>query len=469
MRIYEINARVHCQSFDSVTDAELKELSRLGFDTVWLMGVWRISEGARRISKIVAEDFEGSPYAVPVYKINRSLGGKSRFLAFVDRAHAAGLSVIVDFVSNHMAIDSPWIEEQPDFFIRSNSRARAQATGEYFLHPSGEVVAFGRDPYFPPWHDTAQLDYTNEKLRSRMIEVLKKIGRIADGVRCDMAMLVLRDYVRRQWYAYVPDSWFDRKMPGEFWDQAISEVKAIRQDFTFIAEAYWDKEEQMADLGFDFTYEKKLYDALVGRNAQQVNERLARDTSALRSSLYFIENHDEPRAASVFNRKGNLAAAALILSLPGTSLIHEGQMEGKHERLPVQRIKPLTEEPDDTELAVGYKRILEVTSDAVFREGDFALFDSRVYGAVSFMRSSERRVIAYLGQISDAWHKFNAAPFDISPLARRLNVTGHLRVTNLITSQSLLIEEDGEAFRVAPNRLGVDEETEFCIIEASAG
>lgn len=431
------------------------------------MGVWRISKGATRISKIVAEDFDGSPYAVPRYKINRSLGGKSAFLALVDRAHALGLSVIVDFVSNHMAIDSPWIKENPDYFIRSNLCARSQATGEYFLHPSGEVIAFGRDPYFPPWHDTAQLDYTNAKLRERMIEELKKISHIADGVRCDMAMLVLRDYIRQQWYSHASDSWFDERMPAEFWDEAIREVKTIRRDFVFIAEAYWDKEERLADLGFDFTYEKKLYDGLVGRNAQLVNERLARED--LRSSLYFIENHDEPRAASVFSRKGNLAAAALILSLPGAILIHEGQMEGKHERLPVQRIKPLTEEPEDTALKAAYTRILEVTSDSVFKEGDFALFDSGVYGALAFMRQSANRVVAYLGQLSDAWHKFNNAYMDISAIARSLEANDRLRVTNLLTSQSIMIEKSDGAFRFAPNQLGTDEETEFCIIEASLG
>ena len=88
-----------------------------------------------------------------------------------------------------MAIDSPWIDEQPDLFIRSNPEARKQSTAEFFLHPSGAVIAFGRDPYFPPWHDTSQLDYTNPKLRARMIETLKWISRYADGVRCDMAML----------------------------------------------------------------------------------------------------------------------------------------------------------------------------------------------------------------------------------------------------------------------------------------
>lgn len=466
LRIYEINTRLRCRNFDDVTEADLEELAKLGFDAVWLMGVWQISNGAYRISKIVSEDFEGSPYAIPRYKFNSSLGGKRKFVSFVDRAHKAGLGVIVDFVSNHMALDSPWIDEQPSFFIRSDTQARKQMTSEYFLHPSGEVIAFGRDPYFPPWHDTAQLNYTNIKLRTRMIETLKWISKYADGVRCDMAMLVLRDYIRQQWFPLVSDSWFDQQMPGEFWDEAIRETKKVRPDFKFIAETYWDKEPRLYELGFDLCYEKKLYDALVARHAQQVIERLVRGREALESSIYFTENHDEPRAASVFNRANNLAAAALFLSLPGSALIHEGQMEGKREKLPVQRIKPLLDEPADIELREAYSEILKLTSDDVFKNGSFALFESRVYGVVAFIRQSEQRTVVYLGQISDAWHKFNSFPVDMTSVAIAIGAQSRLKLINLMTSSSLTIESNNGAYQLLLNQLGVSEDTNFCLLEA---
>ena len=464
MRIYEINTRVHCQSFDQITSAELAGLGKLGFNAIWLMGVWQISEGALKISKLVSADYEGSPYAVPDYKINRDLGGKSRFSALVRRAHEAGLAVIVDFVSNHMALDSDWIGERPDFFIRSDAGARKQMTSEYFLHESGEMVAFGRDPFFPPWHDTAQLDYTNPALRARMIEVLKWISTIADGVRCDMAMLVLRDYFRAQWYPQAPASWFDERMPGEFWDQAIKEVKAARPDFTFIAETYWDKERQLLQLGFDLVYEKRLYDSLVAHNAQAVVERAMSISDVLNGSLYFIENHDEPRAASVFSRDDNLAAAALILSLPGSALIHEGQMEGKRERLPVQRIIPLTAEAPDEVLRQAYASLLTATSQKVFREGTLQFFDTGVYGVVSFMRKDTDQAVAYMGQISEAWHKFGSTILDITPVARTVALGHFVRVINLLDNQSILIEEVHGKFLLRPNQL-YSEETRFCLIE----
>lgn len=466
MRLYEINTRVHCRNFDEITDSELAELSRLGFDAVWLMGVWQISDGARKISKITSDDFEGSPYAVPTYEVNRHLGGKAQFARLVKRAHAAGLSVIVDFVSNHMALDSPWISRLPDLFVRSDVRVRSQSSNEFFLHKSGEVIAFGRDPWFPPWNDTAQLDYSNEALRARMIEVLKRISRCADGVRCDMAMLVLRDCIRHLWYPVLSDSDFDQRMPGEFWDEAINAVKRVSPDFKFIAEAYWDKEPQLRSLGFDLCYEKQLYDGLVAHDLDRVAARLQRDPDALRRSLNFIENHDEPRAALVFNKADNLSALALILSIPGSVLIHEGQMEGKRERLPVQRIKPLMEEAPDVSLRESYIQLLRVTADDVFRKGNFQLFDPGIYGALGFVRKDERRVVAFLAQISEAWHRFNAPATNISAVAREAGAQTGLRVTNLLNSAAVTIGQSSGEFYIEMNRLGVDHETKFCLLEA---
>jgi glycosidase len=466
MRLFEINSRVHGNSFDQVTDAELASLAELGFDAIWMMGVWQISDGVTKLSKVVSDDYEGSPYAVPTYELNRELGGRNKFARLVKRAHDAGLSVIVDFVSNHMAVDSPWITRNPGFFIRSDPSARKQSTHEFFLHKSGEVVAFGRDPYFAPWNDTAQLDYTNPRLRTRLIQELKRISKVADGVRCDMAMLVLKDCFHRLWYPELPDSEFDARWPQEFWNQAISSVKEVSPQFQFIAEAYWDKEQQLADLGFDLCYEKKLYDALVAHDAGSVLERLQRNSAALSQSLYFIENHDEPRAASVFSNPDNLAALALILTVPGSVLIHEGQMEGKRERLPVQRIIPLADEQPDLALKDSYARILKATNDDVFKVGEFHLFDPQVYGAIGVIRNDMKRVVAYLGQISDAWHRFNGAQMNVIAIARAAGAQTRLRLVNLLNSSSVTVQEIDGNFRIETSRLGIDDDGEFCLIEA---
>jgi glycosidase len=278
---------------------------------------------------------------------------------------------------------------------------------------------------------------------------------------------VLRDCFRRLWYPSASDESFDRMMPGEFWDQAIDEVKRISPAFKFIAEAYWDKEQELRALGFDLCYEKKLYDGLVNRDLGQVVERLQRDWNSLHGSLYFIENHDEPRAASVFGEPENLAALALILSIPGSVLIHEGQMEGKRERLPVQRIRPLMEEPAEVVLIDSYVQLLKTTADEVFKKGEFQLFDPGVYGALGFIRRDQRRVVAYLGQISDAWHKFNAPRMNVSGLAQKAEAQSQLRLTNLLTSRSVTVHRDKGAFHLEMSQLGVDDASKFCLLEAS--
>jgi hypothetical protein len=467
LRIYEINSRIHGSSFEQVTNEELTKLSNLGFTSIWMMGVWQISKGARSISKIVAEDFEGSPYAIPNYKISNSLGGKKQFASLVEHARALNLSVIVDFVSNHMALDTNWIKKSPNFFIRNDVKARKQNTGDFFLHESGEVIAFGRDPYFPPWHDTAQLDYSNKKLRERMIKVLKRISCMADGVRCDMAMLILRDYIRQHWYPLASEDWFNAHMPKEFWIEAIKEVKAVRPDFTFIAEVYWDKEPELLRQGFDLVYEKKLYDGLIAGNVELVTSRLLRDKELLEKSLYFIENHDEERAASIFDRERNLAAAALILSIPGSVLIHEGQMEGRHERLPVQRVRPLTDEQDDLELKAAYEQLLMLTKDEVFSKGDFQLFEDDAEGTVSFLRHTNKRLVAYMGQIADAWHPFNAIPLNLTKLAQTLGAKSQMRITNLLNAQTKIVEAKNGAFYLQLTELEASHESRFCLLEAS--
>ena len=468
MRIYEIHTRAKYSNFEQINAEELTRIAALGFTAIWLMGVWKISRGAVSISKIVSEDFEGSPYALPDYEINPDLGGRKSFKALVDRAHEAKLLVIVDFVSNHMALDTPWIKKHPEYFIRSNPALRHQNTSDYFLHKSGEVIAFGRDPFFPPWHDTAQLDYTNPKLRKKMIKVLKEISQVADGVRCDMAMLVLRDYIRRQWYPLASSDWFDHQMPREFWYEAINEVKASRPDFIFIAESYWDKEAELLELGFHFTYEKKLYDALVERNAAAVVARLMRSPSAMNHSLTFIENHDEPRAASVFDASANLAAAALILSIPGSTLIYDGQIEGRKEKLPVQRLRPLIDEAEDESIKAAYLQLLKLTKDEVFARGDFTLFDSGIYGVVSFCRHTAERLVMYIGQISDAWHHLDSVPVNLSPLCRHLDLSGEIRVTNLLNHQSITVPEHHGTHHLMLSSVGVDNTTRFCLLEVTA-
>lgn len=469
LRIFELNGRVHLGRFDQVKQEELDELKTLGFNAVWLLGAWQITEGARKISKVIDPAFDGSPFAIAGYEFSPEMGGETAYLKFREAAHRAGLAVLLDFIPNHVALDSPWIKEDSDFFVRSDATARKQDPGDYFLHCSGELVAFGRDPYFPPWRDTAQLDYTYSSLRAKMTDTLKWISQRADGVRCDMAMLILRDYVRHQWYPNSMGSWFDERMPGEFWDQAIDAVRAISPDFTFMAECYWDKEPELQSLGFDLTYEKKLYDALVQRNASWVRERISQPLDVMDRSLYFIENHDEPRAASVFGPAENLSSLALILTLPGSALIHQGQMEGLRKKLAVQMPHlPADDFPDQT-LKSKYENILKATNNEVFYDGSFSQFDTGDRDTFAFVRQNSNRAVAYIGLAGNHQPGLASTRLDVTALASQLGGKTAAKLTNILNSKSVEVWPDNGRYWLEPWKVldHADNDSLFCLIEIS--
>jgi len=121
----------------------------------------------------------------------------------------------------------------------------------------------------------------------------------------------------------------------DYWPEVIPAVKKSHPDFLFIAEAYWDLEWELQQQGFDYCYDKKLYDRLEHDNAESVRLHLCADPAYQRKLVRFIENHDEPRAAATFSPEKERAAAVTIATVTGAKLFHEGQFEGRRVRLPV--------------------------------------------------------------------------------------------------------------------------------------
>ena len=404
--LYEINMRTwksahdaegipHLGGLRSLKAEDLQDIKASGFQSIWLMGLWEVGSRVRAMSKQYGEDFQGSPYAIHDYKIAQDLGTEQDLEALVREAHRIGLKVIVDFVPNHMGIDSAWLNTHPEFFLHKLPDATHLNLSDdellrlypsYFPYrtpaypengrrvPKTILVAYGRDPYFYPWIDTAQLDYARPELRRHLTDMLSGMARRFDGVRCDMAMLVLREQVKAHRHAAMPRDEFDRLMPKEFWSEAIQEVKQVNPHFIFIAETYWSMEGQLQQLGFDYTYNKPLYEAICGAMQSGHAEGLMNflrvlGTEYLARSLHFLENHDEERAMNALGDQRQRSAAVLLTTLPGLALIHQGQMEGRRERLPVQRVVPLQNEKTNASLKTYYKHLLQTTSLPVFRKG----------------------------------------------------------------------------------------------------
>src|SRR5262245_44784963 len=271
-------------SLDSVPDAEFERWRNLGFTHIWLMGVWptgprsraaALADPASRlslsdtISDCQEGDFAGSPFAVADYTVARELGGEIALQKFRKQLHAHGLRLLLDFVPNHLGLDHAWVTERPELFVQVPDPAPETFRTE--TKSGSRWLAHGKDPNFHAWIDTAQLDYRRADTRASMIELLQSVAMQCDGVRCDMAMLLLNEVFAKTW----------EKFPGaadviqtEFWSEAIQAVKKAHPDFLFLGEVYWDLEARLQSLGFDYTYDKRLYDDLVYRKAADVQLRL---------------------------------------------------------------------------------------------------------------------------------------------------------------------------------------------------
>ena len=389
--IYEINTLAWLQELSrrdrkpvtlgTVTTQEWDALASYGFDAVWLMGVWerspagiRIanwntglqSEFGRVLSDYQQEDNAGSAYCVRRYVVDDQLGGSNGLATARKHLADRGMRLILDFVPNHVAPDHPWIMDHPQYFIQGTADDLAAKPGEFFKAGSS-VVANGRDPYFPPWPDVAQLNAFSPALRQAAAQTALAIAEQCDGMRCDMAMLMMNAIFERTWGSRAG------KKPGrEYWVELIGAVRQRYPGVLFIAEAYWDLEWELQQQGFNYCYDKRLYDRLEHGPTEQVRLHLCADLAYQEKLVRFIENHDEPRASATFTYRKARAVAVTFATVPGAKLFHEGQFEGNRVRLPVfLRRRP--EEVPDRELRMFYKTLLQTIRSADFRDGDWKL------------------------------------------------------------------------------------------------
>ena len=391
--LYEINTWIwltdlsqkYSRNIDlsSVPSSEWDAAAVHGFDAVWLMGVWERSPAGIAIAnrnlgllesfREALPDFQpadnvGSPYSIRRYEVDPHLGGPTGLATARKELFKRGINLILDFVPNHVAPDHPWACEHPEYFIQGNGDDIKNAPG-CFIELQGSICACGRDPFFPPWPDVLQLNAFEAGLRKAVIETISTIALQCDGIRCDMGMLVLNSIFQRTWGSRAG------QVPAtEYWVDVISTIKSKHPGFLFIAEAYWDLEWDLQQKGFDFCYDKKLYDRLEHGTAENIRLHLSADLAFQDKLLRFLENHDEPRASATFPSAKLQAAAVAIATLPGAKLFYEGQFEGRKIRTPVF-LGRRPEEPTDRNLQEFYQKLLAATDQPIFHEGTWSMFE----------------------------------------------------------------------------------------------
>jgi hypothetical protein len=177
-----------------------------------------------------------------------------------------------------------------------------------------------------------------------------------------MAMLVLPDVFERTW----------GRRPESFWPRATRQVRERTPGFCFMAEVYWDLEWTLQQEGFDYAYDKRLYDRLREGHARPVREHFHAGLDYQDKLARFLENHDEPRAAATFTPEVHRAAAVITFLSPGLRFFHQGQFEGRRKRISPHLVRaPL--EPKDEELQHFYEQLREVLRQPAVREGGWQL------------------------------------------------------------------------------------------------
>lgn len=350
--IYQINTRQFTPegTFRAAT-GELPRLKELGVDILWLMPIHPIGEVKRKGSL-------GSPYAVRDFRaVNPELGTMADLRAFVDRAHALGLRVIIDWVGNHTAWDNVLMTQHPEWYAKGPD-GRPQPT-----------------PWFN-WDDIIDLDYSKPALRRYMTDAMKYWVTEAgiDGYRVDAAGLV----------------------PQDFWDHASRELRAIKPVFMLAEWESRDMHRDAFDASYAWTWWEALHDIARGRSdATRLHAYYAWNSKFYPRQAYrmlYTTNHDKNAwDGTEFEAFGPAVDAAIVFSFvsEGIPMIYNGQEVGNTRRLAFFERDPI--EWKASPYTAFYKKLIAL------KKGNTALWNGE-YGAqmVQVPNNAPQQVLSFV-------------------------------------------------------------------------
>ncbi len=279
--IYEVYVRSHGPhgNFDDVID-DLERIKGLGVDIVWLMPIHPIGKKNKKGSL-------GCPYSIVDYmKVNEEYGSLEDFMRLIDRVHALGMLMMIDVVYNHTAHDGAYLTKCPEYYYR-------KADGDV-----GNKVA--------DWDDIIDLDYTNKDLWEDQISALEywtKLG--IDGFRCDVAPIV----------------------PMPFWIEARKRIKQINPESILLAETvhphfieyvrsqgFYMASDSETYEAFDICYDYDTHGELIKYLSGEIDLETLLERKRMQEYIYpenyvklrFLENHDQPRIASLLQDEKQL-------------------------------------------------------------------------------------------------------------------------------------------------------------------
>ncbi len=353
------------ERLDQIPDAELERLARLGFNGLWLIGLWQRSSVSQRIKELCGNpEAAASAYSLIRYEVAAELGGEQALEDLRGRAARFGIRLAADMVPNHTGLDSDWLVDHPDWFIGQDQspfpayRFEGQDLStrpeiglyleDHYFDRSDAAVVFkrvdrrsGRERYIyhgndgtsMPWNDTAQLDYLNPAIWPAVIDTIVAVAQRFPVIRFDAAMTLTRRHFQRLWYPApgtagdIPSRAehglstedFQAHMPEEFWRQVVERVAEEAPNTLLLAEAFWLMEGFFVrTLGMHRVYNSAfmnmLRDGETPKYRQLLKETLAFDPGILKRYVNFMSNPDELSAIEQFGDGDRYFGTCVLMS-----------------------------------------------------------------------------------------------------------------------------------------------------------
>lgn len=333
---------------DYLNDGNTETTTDLGVDGIWLMPIHP------------SPSYHG--YDVANYEaINPQYGTMADFERFVSEAHKRGIRVIMDFVINHTSAQHPWFLD-----AATGPKARYRDWYVWSATPRDWVQPWegGKGPV---WHERngayfyaaflremPDLNHRNPEVRARMREVAGFwLSRGIDGLRVDGSRYLIetgsnaehggqRDTLEthaywRDFSSYVRSVKPDAVLVGENWVQP-------ERAGTAILASYYGSTTSVAggdqlSMSFNFPLSARLLGGVKDGAAGPIIDKLKdmRDLyPAGVTDAPFLANHDMPRIATVLggDRRRLRAAAAVLLTLPGSIYLYYGEELGLQDGAP---------------------------------------------------------------------------------------------------------------------------------------
>jgi len=464
------------RTLDAVPEEELDILASRGINALWLIGIWERSAASGRIKvKCGNSEAAASAYSLFDYEIAGELGGWPALERLRERAGLRGIRLAADMVPNHTGIDSAWIRERPDLFMRrgdcpypgySFGGENLSQDGrfgiwleDHYYDRSDAAVVFkrvdfgsgrtdfiyhGNDGTGLPWSDTAQLDFLNPATREAVSERILHVARNFPIIRFDAAMVLAKKSFKRLWYPEpgnggdVPSRSefaksgedFERAFPEEFWREVVDLCARESPDTLLLAEAFWMMEGYFVrTLGMHRVYNSAFMNMLKKEENAKYRETIRNtqefDRDILKRFVNFMNNPDEETALAQFgNGDKYFGVCTMMATMPGLPMFGHGQIEGFSEKYGMEYRRAYRDErPDEILLARHEREIFPLLKRRHLFSGveNFLLFDLNGDGGVNenvFVYAnrsgSERALVAYNNAYSRADGRVMvSAPFSV--------------------------------------------------------